>query len=113
MKNENKVCCEYCDSYVDINENETCPNCGGSLKDAVLKEKTRQRIEEIDKAERQKQAEKEEREAKDTDEVFDLIKTLAGSALGAGIIGSVAKAAGRAAGDFIKEDMRQAFKKRR
>ena len=103
-----KVCCEYCGSYVDTDENETCPNCGGSLKDAILKEKTKLRLAQIAEEERQAQLDKEAKEAQDTDEVFDLIKTIAGSAAG----GAIAGALGRAAGEFLKEDLKGAFKKK-
>ena len=104
-----KVCCEYCGSYVDAGRNETCPNCGGSLKDAILKEKTRQRLAQIAEEERQDKLAKEAKEEQDTDEVFDLIRTIAGSAAG----GAVAGALGRAAGEFLKEDLKGAFKKKK
>ena len=104
-----KVCCEYCGSYVDVGKNETCPNCGGSLKDAILKEKTRQRLAQIAEEERQDKLAKEAKEEQDTDEVFDLIRTIAGSAAG----GAIAGALGRAAGEFLKEDLKGAFKKKK
>ena len=103
-----KICCEYCGSYVSAHENETCPNCGGSLKDAILKEKTRVRLAQIAEQERQDKLAKEAKDAQDTEEVFDFIKTLAGSAAG----GAIAGALGRAAGEFIKEDFKNAFKKK-
>ena len=103
-----KVCCEYCDSFVDADENETCPNCGGSLKDAIIREKTRRRTEKIDEEERQRQILQQERDARDRDEIFDLIKTVAGSAAGGAIAGGLA----RAAGEFLKDDLKNALKKK-
>lgn len=108
MNDDFKVCCEYCDSYVDAGENEVCPNCGGSLREAIIREETKRRLEKIDEEEKQRKIHQEEREAKDRDDIFDLIKTVAGSAAGGAIAGGLA----RAAGEFLKEDLKGAFKKK-
>ena len=108
MNDEFKVCCEYCDSYVDAGENEVCPNCGGSLREAIIREETKRRLEKIDEEEKQRKILQEEREAKDRDDIFNLIKTVAGSAAGGAIAGGLA----RAAGEFLKEDLKGAFKKK-
>ena len=111
MNDENeklKVCCEYCDSYVDADENEVCPNCGAPLREAIIKAETKRRLEKIDEEEKQRKIIQEEREAKDRDDIFDLIKTVAGSAAGGAIAGGLA----RAAGEFLKEDLKGAFKKK-
>ncbi len=103
-----KVCCEYCDSFVNADENENCPNCGGSLREAIIREETRRRIEKIDDEEKQRRILQEERDARDRDEIFDLIKTVAGSAAGGAIAGGLA----RAAGEFLKDDLKKALKKK-
>jgi hypothetical protein len=108
MNDDFKVCCEYCDSYVDAGENEVCPNCGGSLREAIIREETKRRLEKIDEEEKQRKILQEEREAKDRDDIFDLIKSVAGSAAGGAIAGGLA----RAAGEFLKEDLKGAFKKK-
>ncbi len=103
-----KVCCEYCDSFVSADENGNCPNCGGSLKDAIIKEETKRRLEKIEEEEKQRRILQEERDAKDRDDIFDLIKTVAGSAAGGAIAGGLA----RAAGEFLKDDLKNALKKK-
>lgn len=30
-----KVICEYCGSYIDADQNETCPRCGAPLSEAI------------------------------------------------------------------------------
>ena len=106
-----KVKCEYCDSYVDASENETCPNCGAPLSDAVITEETKKRLEKIEEEEKAEKRARELKEEKDRDDVFDLIKTIAGSAAGAAAAGTVTRVAGKALGDFIRKDLKDTFKK--
>ena len=93
---------------MSVDENETCPNCGGSLRDVILKEKTRLRLEKIEAEEKSAEEAQRIKDEQDRDEVFDLIKTIAGSAAGGAIAGGLA----RAAGEFIKEDIKSAFRKK-
>ena len=56
-----KIVCEYCDSYVEVDENMKCPLCGGPLGTAIKAEQ--ERIEQEKAAEAQREADEAAREA--------------------------------------------------
>ena len=111
-RNENssefRVICEYCGSYVDVQENMICPNCGAPLEEAIVKLQTKIKLENIEKHEEAAKREKQLQDMKDRDEVFDFIKALAGSAAGAG----VARSLTGILGDFIKDDIKKSFRRK-
>ncbi len=72
-----KVTCEYCNSYVEADENLKCPNCQAPLGDAVKAEEARIKAEE--EAQRQKEAEEAEKQAQ-KDAVSNTLKGIAGVA---------------------------------
>ena len=43
-----RVICEYCDNSVEINDNMTCPCCGGSLGEAATAAMEQMRQEELE-----------------------------------------------------------------
>ena len=53
-----KVTCEYCESVVDAEKNDTCPNCGAPLADS-------RKAKEAELREAQKKKEAYEREARE------------------------------------------------
>lgn len=53
-----KVTCEYCESVVDADKNDTCPNCGAPLADS-------RKAKEAELREAQKEKEAYEREARE------------------------------------------------
>ena len=53
-----KVTCEYCESVVDAEKNDTCPNCGAPLADS-------RKAKEAELREAQKKKEAYEREVRD------------------------------------------------
>ena len=53
-----KVTCEYCESVVDADKNDTCPNCGAPLADS-------RKAKEAELREAQKKKEAYEREARE------------------------------------------------
>lgn len=56
-----KIVCEYCDSYVEVDENMKCPLCGGPLGTTIKAEQ--ERIEQEKAAEAQRAADEAAREA--------------------------------------------------
>lgn len=65
-----KVTCEYCDSVVDAENNDTCPNCGAPLansrkvREAELnEERLKKEAEEREERKRQQKLEQERIEA--------------------------------------------------
>ncbi len=72
-----KVTCEYCNSYVEADENLKCPNCQAPLGDAVKAEEERIKAEE--EAQRQKEEEAAEKQAQ-KDAVGNALKGIAGVA---------------------------------
>jgi len=69
-----KVQCEYCDSYIEVDDTSVCPNCGASLSEAIRIAKEIQAKEEAEQA--KIQAENEQKE-----NTLDLIKDVAKGAL--------------------------------
>ena len=53
-----KVTCEYCESVVDAEKNDTCPNCGAPLADS-------RKAKEAELREAQKKKEAYEREVRE------------------------------------------------
>ena len=53
-----KVTCEYCESVVDADKNDTCPNCGAPLADS-------RKAKEAELREAQKKKEAYEREVRE------------------------------------------------
>ena len=67
-----KVLCEFCDSYVDIDDNETCPNCGASLKEAIEAAAEKKAIIELEMLKIQGEMEKSRMEAERKNKILDL-----------------------------------------
>lgn len=97
-----KVICDYCDSYVEIEENEVCPNCGGPLSNPITVEKTRQRLEMIELEEKVEARRQQEKAEKEQEENFELIKDIALGVAGSGLGGVI----GRAVGNAIKKEIK-------
>ncbi len=72
-----KVTCEYCDSYVEADENMKCPLCGAGLGDAVQAEQARADQREEEKFRRE--SEEKAQEAKET-HISEVINGVAGVA---------------------------------
>lgn len=85
-----KVVCEYCDSYVEADENMKCPLCGAALGAAVQSEQ--ERIEAQEEAQHQRELEVKAQEAKD-DHISEVITGVANVATafaaGAGLSGTL------------------------
>lgn len=69
MQNEDddKVICPFCESYVDITENEICPNCGAVLREQIEEARKRKALREVERIRLQAQLEtsREEQERKE------------------------------------------------
>ena len=46
-----KITCPFCESYVEVNDSRTCPNCGGALGNEVREAEAKER----ERAEQEKQ----------------------------------------------------------
>lgn len=95
-----KVICTFCESYVDIGENETCPNCGASLKEAIEEKKRKDQTVSMEFLKVQAETEKDRAQRERTDKVIDM--------MGAAVISSVVPGAGRT----IQRARRNARKRR-
>lgn len=92
-----KVKCEYCEGYVEADENEKCPLCNAPLGSAIAAERAREA--QAEQALREQEAEEQAREAKDA-HISDIIKGVASvaTALAAGTGMAGASASHRPAG---------------
>lgn len=82
-----KVTCEYCDSVVDAENNDTCPNCGAPLansrkaREAELnEERLKKEAEEREERKRQQKLEQERIEAERGKMILDAVTNLSGRA---------------------------------
>ncbi len=73
-KDEETVLCEFCDSYVEITENGICPNCGGSLKEAIEKENEKKALIKLEMMKIESEMEKNRLEAERKDKMLDFAK---------------------------------------
>ena len=81
-----KVTCEYCDSVVDAENNDTCPNCGAPLansrkvREAELnEERLKKEAEEREERKRQQKLEQERIEAERGKMILDAVTNLSGA----------------------------------
>lgn len=77
-----QIKCEYCDSYVEVDDNLVCPNCGAPLGDAVKAAKEEAAQEAQAAAEAQAATEAEEQKQKNVSNIVGLV----GSALLGGML---------------------------
>lgn len=77
-----KLVCEYCDSYVDVDENNICPMCNAPLGSAIAAE--RARLQSLKAAEDNKELEllKMQQENLKRQERMQLISTIGGAVAG-------------------------------
>lgn len=82
-----KVTCEYCDSVVDAENNDTCPNCGAPLansrkaREAELnEERLKKEADEREERKRQQKLEQERIEAERGKMILDAVTNLSGRA---------------------------------
>ena len=82
-----KVTCEYCDSVVDAENNDTCPNCGAPLansrkaREAELnEERLKKEAGEREERKRQQKLEQERIEAERGKMILDAVTNLSGRA---------------------------------
>ncbi len=71
---EEKVLCEFCDSYVEITENGICPNCGASLKEAIEKESEKKALIQLEMMKIENEMEKDRLEAERKNKMIDFAK---------------------------------------
>ncbi|MCR5693836.1 MAG: hypothetical protein K6G89_02555 [Clostridia bacterium] len=81
-----KLICEYCDSYVEVNENAVCPCCHAPLGQTVRAEQLRIQKENEIALQRQAELEKQRLEAQKRQQNMQLIGTIV-SGVASGIIG--------------------------
>ena len=86
-----KITCEYCDSYVEIDEHMKCPMCCAPLGNSVEIAKAKAAKEE--QAEREREAQIQEQEARDT-HISEIIQGV--SSVAAAFISGVTAAKGPA-----------------
>lgn len=70
-ENEDRVLCSFCETYVDISENELCPNCGASLKEAIDKEKEKKALMQVELLRIQNEMENERMKRERTNKIID------------------------------------------
>ena len=82
-----KVACEYCDSVVDAENNDACPNCGAPLansrkaREAELnEERLKKEAEEREERKRQQKLEQERIEAERGKMILDAVTNVTGRA---------------------------------
>ncbi|GEM_PF-3870539 len=78
-ENENRVLCSFCETYVDISENELCPNCGASLKEAIEKEREKKALMQVELLRIQNEMENERMKKERTNKLIDTAAMTAAS----------------------------------
>lgn len=71
VEEDNRVLCSFCETYVDISDNENCPNCGASLSEAIQKEKERKALIQVELIRIQNELENERLKKERTDKIID------------------------------------------
>lgn len=71
---DDKVLCDFCGSYVDISENELCPNCGASLKEQIEKYRAKKQAVSLEMIKIQMEMEKERAKREERDKTIDIAK---------------------------------------
>ncbi len=78
-----KLNCAYCGSYVEVDENCTCPMCGAPMGEAVKAEEERQAKAAAEEQARLEQEAAEQAQQEQTAAIISGIAGIAGSILGA------------------------------
>ena len=74
---EDRVICPFCESYVDITENETCPNCGAVLREQIEEARKRKAFKEVERIRLQAQLEASREDQERKEKMTELAKAAA------------------------------------